>query len=58
MNDKEIAENTRKLVEFVKTLSDDSASQALICMNANSWIQNQVSVEAIRQLIANMFKQP
>lgn len=58
MNDKQIAENTWKTIEFVKTLTDDPASQALICMNANSSIQNQVSVEAIRQLITNMFKQP
>jgi uncharacterized protein YeeX (DUF496 family) len=56
MNDKQIAENTWKTIEFVKTLTDDPASQALLCLNANSWIQNQVSVEAVRQLIANMFK--
>ena len=57
MNDKEIAENTWRVVEFVKTLSQDPAEQALFCLNANSYIQNQVSVEAIRQLIANIFKQ-
>lgn len=56
MTDKEIAENTWKVVEFVRTLSGDPATQALYCLNANSHIQNQVSVEAVRQLIANMFK--
>lgn len=56
IDDKQIAENTWKLIEFVKTLSNDPASQALFCMNANSWIQNQLSVEAIRQMMLNMLK--
>lgn len=54
MNDKEICEKTWKLLEHVKTLSDDPVIQCLLCLNVNSYIQNEVSTEAIRQLIDNL----
>jgi len=54
MNDKQKAELMWKLVEFVKTLTNDSVEQSEALMNANSFIQNSITVDALRVVIKNM----
>lgn len=54
MNDKQSAENMWKTVEFLRTLTSDPAEQAKAAMNAQSFIQNELAAEVLRQTLANI----
>lgn len=56
MTDKEKAELTYKTLDFIKSLTDDPVTQCEVLLNANSMIQNSISVDALQALIAGMFK--
>lgn len=55
MDDKQKAEMMWKVVEFVKTLTNDPAEQSEALLNGNSFIQNSLATDSLRILIKNMF---
>lgn len=53
MTDEQKLKAMWKILDEVKKLSDDPAEQALICTNVASFINNDLSTQAIRQTIYN-----